>query len=168
MGRPSPFIVSLSAADRRELERRVRAYSAAHREVVRAQIVLLAAEGEENVTIAAWLGVCLNCVSKWRKRFVEEGIGGLRDRKRCGRPKTFSAEVTAVACELPATRNLPLSRFSSAEIANEVIASGVTDHISASSVRRILAEAVIRPWRYRSWIYRKGGATRRTNCLTLV
>jgi hypothetical protein len=63
------------------------------------------------------------------------------------------AEVTAIACELPATRNLPFSRFSSAEIAAEVIASGVIDQISASSVRRILDDAVIRPWRYRSWIF---------------
>jgi hypothetical protein len=63
------------------------------------------------------------------------------------------AEVTAIACELPATRNLPFSRFSSAEIAKEVVCSGVVDAISAASVRRMLQDAVIRPWRYRSWIF---------------
>jgi hypothetical protein len=61
--------------------------------------------------------------------------------------------VTAIACELPAKRGLPLSRFSSSEIATEVVASAVTSSISAASVRRMLAEAVIRPWRYRSWIF---------------
>jgi hypothetical protein len=62
------------------------------------------------------------------------------------------AEVTAIACELPAKRNLPFSRFSSAEIAH-VIASGVIDQLSASTVRRIQHDAVIRPWCYRSWSF---------------
>jgi len=157
MGRPSPFVVTLSNADRRELERRVRTHSAEHRVVLRAEIVLLAADGEENTTIAQWLGIAVNTASKWRKRFAEEGIDGLADRKRSGRPRRISAnvvaEVTAIACELPAKRHLPLSRFSSAEIASEVVASGVTEAISPSSVRRILADAVLRPWRYRSWIF---------------
>jgi len=42
------------------------------------------------------------------------------------------------------------SRFSSADIAKEVVSSGVVDAISPASVRRILKDAVIRPWRYRS------------------
>ena len=157
MGRSSPFVVSLNDEDRRELEHLVRCGRSEHREVVRAQIVLLAAQGATNVEIARRLGIVVNTASTWRKRFVTEGLVGLRDRERSGRPKTFGtavvAAVTAIACELPAKRNLPLSRFSSSEIAAEVIASGVTDEISASSVRRMLAEAVIRPWRYRSWIF---------------
>jgi transposase len=157
MGRPSPFVVVLSDEIRRELERRVRSGRSQHRDVVRAKIVLLAADGEDNTTIAAWLDIAVNTASKWRKRFACEAMAGLSDRKRSGRPKVFSAavvaEVTAIACELPATRNLPFSRLSSGEIATEVVASGVVDQISASSVRRILEEAVIRPWRYRSWIF---------------
>jgi len=157
VGRQSPFVVSLRQADRRELERLVRCHSAEHRVVGRAQIVLLASASEENTTIASWLDIAVNTVSKWRKRFVLEGIAGLADRKRSGQPKTFTssvvAEVTATACELPATRNLPFSRFSSADIAKEVVSSGVVDAISPASVRRILKDAVIRPWRYRSWIF---------------
>jgi transposase len=145
MGRPSPFVVALSDEDRRELERRVRSGRSQHRDVVRAKIVLLAGDGEDNTTIAAWLDIAVNTVSRWRKRFACEGMAGLSDRKRSGRPKVIGvavvAEVTAIACELPAKRNLPFSRFSSAEIAAEVIASGVTDQISASSVRRILHDA---------------------------
>jgi len=124
---------------------------------VRSQIVLLAADGLENKAIATRLRIAVNTVSKWRRRFATEGIVGLRDRARSGRPKVFPtsvvAGVTAIACELPAKRNLPLSRFSSSEIASEVVASGITGAISASTIRRILAEAVIRPWRYRSWIF---------------
>jgi transposase len=124
---------------------------------VPAKIVLLAGDGADNTTIAAWLDIAVNTASKWRKRFACEGMAGLSDRKRSGRPKVFSAavvaEVIAVACELPARRNLPFSRLSSTEIAAEVVASRVIDQISASSVRRILDDAVIRPWRYRSWIF---------------
>ena len=157
MGRPSPFVVALNVKDRRELERRVRCGRSEHRAVLRARIVLLAAGETSNVEIAKRLGIVVNTVSKWRMRFVTDGLGGLRDRERSGRPRTFGAsvvaEVTAIACELPAKRNLPLSRFSSSVIAAEVIASGITEAISASSVRRILADAAIRPWRYRSWIF---------------
>ena len=157
MGRPSPFAVALNDQDRRELERRVRRGRSEHRAVLRSRIVLLASEGVTNIEIARRLGIAVNTASKWRKRFVTGGLDGLRDLERSGRPKTFGAAVvavvTAIACELPANRNLPLSRFSSAEIASEVVASGVTDEISAASVRRILADAVIRPWRYRSWIF---------------
>lgn len=157
MGRQSPFVVSLNDVDRYDLERRVRAPSAQHRDVMRAKIVLLAAEGEENTTIAVLLDLTVNTVSKWRKRFSCEGMEGLTDRKRSGRPKVIGtaviAEVKAIACELPAKRNLPLSRFSAAEIGSEVVASGITTQISASSVRRILRDAAIRPWRYRSWIF---------------
>jgi transposase len=128
--------------------------------VLRAQIALLGANGEENATIASWLGISLNTASKWRKRFVEEGLKGLADRKRSGRPKSFGAsvvaEVTAIACELPATRNLPLSRFSASEIAALVVASSITESISASSVRRILKDAVIR----RSGLVRSAAAPR--------
>ena len=157
MGRPSPFVVVLNDKDRRELERRVRCGRSEHRAVLRARIVLLAADGASNVEIAKRLGIVVNAVSKWRKRFVADGLDGLRDRERSGRPKTFGASVvagvTAIACELPAKRNLPLSRFSCAEIASEVISSGITDEMSASSIRRILADAAIRPWHYRSWIF---------------
>jgi transposase len=157
MGRPSPFVVVVSDEVRRELERRVRSGRSQHRDVVPAKIVLLAGDGADNTTIAAWLDIAVNTASKWRKRFACEGMAGLSDRKRSGRPKVFSAavvaEVIAVACELPARRNLPFSRLSSTEIAAEVVASRVIDQISASSVRRILDDAVIRPWRYRSWIF---------------
>jgi transposase len=79
----------LTARERRVLEGRLRRPTAQQREVVRARIVLAAADGEQNVMIAGRLGVAVNTVSKWRKRFVEEGLGGLPDRKRPGRPRRF-------------------------------------------------------------------------------
>ena len=67
----------------------MRRRTAEQRMVVRARIVLAAADGEENASIAGRLGVALNTVIKWRKRFFEEGMDGLGDRKRSGRPRSF-------------------------------------------------------------------------------
>ena len=89
MSRPSPFVVTLTAIQRRVLEGRVRKPTAEQREVVRARIVLAAADGQQNTQIAGRLGVAVNTVSKWRKRFVEEGLSGLGYRKRPGRPRRF-------------------------------------------------------------------------------
>ena len=89
MSRPSPFAVTLTATERRVLEGRLRRATAQQREVVRARIVLAAADGQQNIQIAGRLGVAVNAVSKWRKRLVEEGLSGLGDRKRPGRPRRF-------------------------------------------------------------------------------
>ena len=90
MPRRSPFVIELSDEDRRRLEALVRQRTAEQRMVVRARIVLAAADGEQNASIAGRLGVALNTVIKWRKRFYEEGMYGLTERKRSGRPRTFS------------------------------------------------------------------------------
>jgi len=63
------------------------------------------------------------------------------------------AEVKAIACELPSERGVPLSRFSSAEIAREAVARGIVEQVSGATVWRWLAEDAIRPWNYRSWIF---------------
>jgi hypothetical protein len=80
----------------------------------------------------------------------------LADAQRPGRPRRFTpvqrAQVTAIACELPVTRGMPLSRWSSFELACEAIEAGVVVDISASTVRRWLAADALKPWQYRSWI----------------
>lgn len=90
MSRRSPFVIDLTVHDRQELGALVRRRRAEQRMVIRARIVLAAAEETENALIAERLGVALNTVIKWRKRFFEEGMAGLTDRKRSGRPRTFS------------------------------------------------------------------------------
>lgn len=89
MSRRSPFVIDLSEQDRCGLEALVRKHTAERRMVLRARIVLLAADGVENVRIADRLGVAPNTALKWRKRFFEEGMDGLADRKRSGRPRAF-------------------------------------------------------------------------------
>ncbi|MGH6943449.1 MAG: IS630 family transposase, partial [Geminicoccaceae bacterium] len=56
-------------------------------------------------------------------------------------------------CEPPGEREVPLARWSSCELARQAVAEGLVVSVSASSVRRWLAEDAIKPWRYRSWIF---------------
>ncbi|MGH3922591.1 MAG: IS630 family transposase [Egibacteraceae bacterium] len=58
-----------------------------------------------------------------------------------------------MACEPPQRRDVPLSRWNSAELAAQAVAEGLVAAVSASTVRRWLAEDAIKPWRYRSWIF---------------
>jgi hypothetical protein len=68
-------------------------------------------------------------------------------------PPAQVAEVKALACELPAERGVPLSRWSSAELAREAVERGIVAEISGATVWRWLSEDAIRPWSYRSWIF---------------
>jgi transposase len=154
-------VIELSEQDRGRLEALTRKGTAQARMVERARIVLAAAAGTSNADIAADLAIALNTVIKWRKRFFEEGLNGLVDRKRSGRPKHFSAlvvaEVKALACELPATTGVPLSKWSCAELARELVDRHVVDAISADTVWRILTGDAIKPWLHRSWIFPRAG-----------
>ena len=157
MARRSPFEVQLSAEERAVFEERASSRTMAHAEVVRARIVLLAADGARNVDIAKEVGVCVDVASKWRPRFCMEGLEGLKDRPRSGRPRTFAdavvAGIKALACEPPEARDVPLPRWSSFELATQAVSEGLVASISSSTVRRWLHHAAIKPWRYRSWIF---------------
>jgi transposase len=153
----SPFVIILTAEERQQLSVRAQAARAAYRDVIRAQIVLAAADGESNAHIAANLGCHVDTVRKWRRRYCAGRLGGLADRPRSGRPRQFSAvqvaEVKALACELPAASNTPLARWSCPDLAGEAIRRGVVSSLSASTVRRWLAADAIKPWQHRSWIF---------------
>ena len=90
MPRKSPYTLRLSRDERRELEARARKYTLPYRDVVRAKIILMAAQGLDNDEIAARLDTRREIVSKWRKRFFEQGLPGLDERPRGGRPPIFS------------------------------------------------------------------------------
>jgi len=148
--------VVLSAGERTVLKKRVRGAKTAHRDRMRAQIVLAAARGRDNARIAADLRVSVDTVRKWRGRFAGRGLAGLADLPRSGRPRRISeltrAAVVALACQLPAATGVPLSRWTGPELLAEVTRAGLARRISASSVLRILAEHPVKPWQYQSWI----------------
>jgi transposase len=151
----SPFVIILTDPERRELSRRARSTRTPHRDRIRARIVLAAGDGDTNAAIARQVGVDVDTVRKWRKRFPAGRLAGLRDAPRTGRPRRLPdavrAQVIALACELPATSGVPLSRWSSPELARE-LAARCQVRLSESTVRRWLAADALKPWRHRSWI----------------
>ena len=68
-------------------------------------------------------------------------------------PPQLVMQVKALACEIPWLQGIPLSRFSSNDIATEIIQRGIVAHISGSTVWRWLDEDAIKPWQHRSWIF---------------
>ncbi|MFD7275495.1 helix-turn-helix domain-containing protein [Streptomyces sp. NPDC059862] len=87
-----------------------------HQSRTRAHVVLHAARGRSNARIARETGLHVDTVRTWRGRFAEEGMSGLADRPRLGRPSSFTALqaalVKALACQLPAETGAPLARWS--------------------------------------------------------
>lgn len=150
--------VALTASERKALKLRARGAKTPWRDRLRAQVVLAAARGRPNAQIAAGLGVSVDTVRKWRGRFAELRLTGLKDLPRSGRPRLIPeadrAAVVALACQLPADTGVPLSRWTGPELAAELAAQGLASGpVSASSVLRILAENPVKPWRYQSWIF---------------
>ena len=90
MPRRSPYTIALRQEERRELEARAAKYTLPYFEVVRARMILHAAEGLSNDQIAERLDTRREVVSLWRKRFFEERLAGLEERARPGRPRSFS------------------------------------------------------------------------------
>src|SRR5664280_2308193 len=98
--------IEISEEDRAELTRIARSGTEEVRMVERAEIVLGAAEGHSAVKIGSLLGCSANTAQKWRARYERDGLAGLRDLPRSGKPLTFSqavrARLIAKACTRPA------------------------------------------------------------------
>jgi hypothetical protein len=84
-----PYVVRLGDAERAELQSLSRRATAPHRMVLRARIVLLAADDVGNSEIAKRLGTCADTARKWRRRYCLKGPDGLADAPRAGRPAHF-------------------------------------------------------------------------------
>ena len=135
--------VTVSAADRVELERRVRSQTGQARDAKRARIVLLAAEGRSGVEIAERVGVSEPTVIKWRRAYADQGLAGLADRPRSGRPREITPEqrfaIWFVSQHEPPAE-LGLTHWSSRELARHV---GI-DH---ATIARLWQQWGLQPWR---------------------
>jgi hypothetical protein len=92
MPRKSPFHIELSTMEAAELNRRAVRYTLPYFEVVRAKMILMAAQGIDNDEIAARLDTRREVVSQWRKRFFQFRLAGLDERARPGRPRACPPE----------------------------------------------------------------------------
>jgi putative transposase len=87
--------VALNGEQRAQLESFAASRSLPHAQVERAKIVLKAAQGMKNIQIAKHLSTTRETVGKWRRRFMEQGIEGLYDELRPGRPRSIEDERLA-------------------------------------------------------------------------
>ena len=82
----SPYKLSLTVHEKNTLESIASKYTSSYRDVIRARIILMAAQGYSNEEIAFRLNTPRQVVSKWHKRFYYERLMGLQDQTRGGRP----------------------------------------------------------------------------------
>jgi transposase len=149
---------ALSEEERAKIERLTRAQSAPVRLVRRARIIKRAADGLTAPAIAAELGVSEKMVRVWRERFAQEGVAGLDDAARSGRPRTSNEElysrVIALARGLPAKPaegSVPPTCHWTLDRLQEILAEqGIP--IKRSQVRRILKAEHIKWQRPRTWL----------------
>src|SRR5258708_5304302 len=119
----STALIALTVLQHERLMTWARAATAPQRLARRARVILGSAAGLGSRRLAQQERMSRTTVQRWRTRFAAAGCDGLRDRPRCGRPSvlppTTHALVIALACERPAERDVPLSRYSLSEIAAE-------------------------------------------------
>ena len=144
----------------------------------RAQVILHAFDGVENIEIARQVVLGPDAVGLWRRRWkrcwaklilVEcaQGKTDLRraieavlgDAPRSGNPGKFTPEqvtqILALACEPPEKSGRPITHWTNKELADEAKKRGIVSSISASQVRRYLKEAELQPHKSRYWLNTK-------------
>jgi transposase-like protein len=99
--------IVLTDEERASLDRLVRARTSPHQLVQRAEMVRRAAAGEGTTAIARSLGLGRHTVERWRRRFAQERLAGLRDRPHRPAPRRYPEQVQAaivvLACQPPAS-----------------------------------------------------------------
>jgi transposase len=150
----SKDVIRLSRGRRRRLVRLSRRSTAPWQQVQRAKIILLAARKVPNAQIARQVGCGVDTVRAARRRYLSDGMRGMRDRPRSGRPLTYDIDVrlqiVAIATSTPPE---PDSQWTHRTIA-EHLADEDGNGISPSQIGRILAEADLKPHKVRGWLNR--------------
>jgi transposase len=104
---------TLSESEKTAIERLVHSRTEAARQVERARMILYSSQGEKVPAIARRLEVDEDVVRLWLKRFNAEGLKGLSDRSRSGRPAVYNhtlvSTVIATALTHPKTLDLPFA-----------------------------------------------------------
>jgi len=132
--------VQIRDEDRQVLERWARSPSVRAGVVTRAKIVLLSEQGEGTSAIARRLGVSRPTVIGWRERYASDGLDGLVDAARSGRPKTIDDAAIVVATLDAPGEHLGVTHWSSRLLAKEL---GIGDATVARAWRRY----GVQPWR---------------------
>jgi putative transposase len=155
--------VILSEKEQDELEQLTKRHRSEQQQVLRARIVLAAAQGRGNAQIAHDLAVNVDTARLWRDRWV--GLQGidletlsvaerLQDAPRPGAPAKITAEqrcqIAAIACEAPLKSGRPISQWTGREIADELKTRGIVEQISP---------------RHAAYLLKKGGCNRTASAI---
>jgi transposase len=149
---------ALRAEEQATIEQLTRAQSAPVRLVRRARIILLAAQGITAPAIAEQLRVSEKAVRQRIQRFAVEGLAGLDDAPRTGRPRTYTedvySQVVAKARELPPrpaeAEVPPTCHWTLDRLQAELAKDGLT--IKRSQIRRLLKAEHIKWQKPRTWL----------------
>src|SRR3982751_6129461 len=147
-------VVEVPDADRRELERRARDKGARAREVERARIVLLAADGVPGKQIAAIVGCAEPTVVTWRGRYADHGLAGLEDLPRPGKPAQLPEALRDRVLELTLTE--PPDRFGATHWSSRLLATALAGEgtpISHATIARIWHRFGVQPWRAQTFTF---------------
>ncbi len=152
---PQPDRIVLDESARGGLCELVRRHSTPQQLVLRARIILLAADGKNHSQIARELGVSVDTARQWRNRwFSFAGIPleelsvreRLEDIPRPGKPSTITAEqvcqIVALACEAPERSGRPISQWTGREVADEIVRRGIVENISPRHAQRLLKRGI--------------------------
>ena len=148
---PNPLEVQLSEQEVQALEKCARRHTTTQQIAQRVGIIQVAAAGRNNAQIAGELGISIDSVRLWRRRWVDwqeiplEEVGveeRLSDAYRSGSPGKFRAEqvaeIIAIACEVPQDSGYPVSHWTAKEIVMEAEKRGIVVSISERQVGRFL------------------------------
>ncbi len=161
------IVIELSDQEREELLRLSHSQCQEFRLVQRAKIILNAADGVNNYESARRLGIYVQTVRKWIRRYdirrkarpKDKIQKHLADAKRKGCPPTFDAffwvDVMSVATSVPQESGRPITEWTNRELAEEVVERNLVDSIHPTTIGRFLAECDLKPHRVRGWMNRK-------------
>src|SRR5664279_753292 len=124
--------IRLLRVDRKSLELLTRRGTAEHRQVVRAQIALMCHAGQTTTAISEAVGVSVQTVSHWRTRLARQGLKGLQEVARSGRPRRIGQaqrlELLSLACEPAEARGRATPTLD--ELVERAVERGVVTQIS--------------------------------------
>jgi putative transposase len=148
---PQPEPIELSDQARQDLEQLAARHTTGQQKAQRARIILKAAEGKNNADIGREVKQSIDMVRLWRRRWrALEPIGlddlsveeRLEDLPRPGAPSRLSADqvcqIEPMACSSPEKAGRPISQWTGREIADELVARGIVESISARHAARLL------------------------------
>ena len=155
--------IHLGESEQAELEQLIRRPSTAQQIVLRAKIILRAAQDESHGEISRGLGISKEMSRLWRGRWRELSqqevpvLARLQDAPRPGTPPTFTLEqitqLYALACAPPEQYGRPISHWSARELADELSQQKIVDRISPRHVGRLLEDADLKPHQSRYWLH---------------